>query len=62
MKNIVGKEYRVVGRFGIWGEILYDLAQARIDLEHCKRVYPQDDTFHIEERDVEMSAWRVVNT
>lgn len=54
------KEYRIVGRWGQWGEI-DDLRYKRKDLDYCNQEYAEkiaagEEGFHIEVRDV--TEWR----
>lgn len=46
------KEYRLVGKFGMWGEVETHLDVMVRDLAYCKHVYGDRDTFHIEVREV----------
>lgn len=50
------KEYRIVGKWGMWGDILCSIEDAEKDLQYCIEKYQGQDQFHIEERDV--SKWR----
>lgn len=54
------KEYRLVGKYGQWGEI-DDLKYVQKDLAYCTAEYAEriaagEEEFHIEERDV--TEWR----
>lgn len=54
------REYRIVGNYGQWGEILSTLEDAEKDLGYCRDEYQDRDHFVIEVREV--GDWQVIDT